>query len=434
MNGDRGDFQPIPLRDGICLHLNSTAKFKTIRIDLFLHELLEERSNTRIALISRLLERGTVSLPNLQKLHRFLDSLFGAHFAVDIEQMGDRQVIHFYLEMLAMRFGGKRHQDLLAQGMGFLHDVMRDPVRDGDRFLPAFLRQEKSALETNIKAVFNDKMGYAQHRCIEGMCVGEPYALSPLGDVGDFGGITPENLWEFHWDLQTKANIDVFVTGEVGCRETIDCWEVFFDWGRRFQPSPVPAIRPSKGRAKRIAEAQRVGQGRLVMGYRTGTGLADENYPALALFNLLWGGDGNSLLFRSVREKCGLCYFIASWLEALCGMMFVTVGLEEEDLLGVLTEIDGQLEEVRKERFELGELEAAKSMLKRRLYELGDDREGMVRFSLRQRIAGQNATRTWFCRKLNEVTPFDIGEIARKLELETTFFLYDKDAAVTWCT
>lgn len=434
MNGTGGDFRRIPLRDGICLNLNSTAKFKTIRIDLFLHVLLEKRSNTRIALISRLLERGTARLPNLRKLHRFLDSLFGAHFAVEIEQMGDRQVIHFCLEILDRRFLGKEHQGLLVQGMEFLHDVMRDPVGDGDRFLGEFLRQDKNALAANIKSLFNDKMEYAQYRCIEEMCAGEPYALSPLGDVEDFGEITAENLWEFHADLQARAPIEIFVTGEVDCREIKDNWEVFFDWERRYKPSPVSAIRLSKGRAKRIAEAQRVGQGRLIMGYRTGTGLADGNYPALALFNLLWGGDGNSLLFRSVREKSGLCYSIASWLEALCGMMFVTAGLEEEDLLEVLEGIDGQLEEVRKERFEVGELEAAKSMLKRRLFELEDDREGMVRFHLRQGMAGRNATRAWICRKLDEVTPFDIGEIARKLELETTFFLHDKDAAVPWCT
>jgi len=433
MMGDIEDFQQIPLRDGICLHLNSTAKFKTIRIDLFLHVLLEEKSNTCIALISRLLERGTSRLPNLPQLHRFLDDLFGAHFSVDIEKMGERQVIHFCLEMLDRRFLGEEHQGVLGQGMEFLHDILRDPVGVGDRFKCEFLHQEKNALEANIQALFNEKMAYAQQRCIEEMCVGEPYALSPLGNVGDFRGITAESLWKFHRHLQTNAPIEVFVSGNVGGQEIQDYWDGFFDWERDFKPREDPGIHPSTGRTKKIAEAQKVGQGRLVMGFRTGVGFADEKFPALALFNLLLGGEANSLLFRSVREKSGLCYSIGSWLEALCGMMFVSAAFEEDNLMEVLGGIDDQLEAVRNGRFEVEEMEAAKSILKRRFFELGDDREGMVRFNLRQRVVGMKVPRFLFCQRLDEVIPSDLVGIARQLKLETTFFLHDTNAAVRWC-
>ena len=98
------------------------------------------------------------------------------------------------------------------------------------------------------------------------------------------------------------------------------------------------------------------------MGFRTGVGFADEKFPALALFNLLLGGEANSLLFRSVREKSGLCYSIGSWLEALCGMMFVSAAFEEDNLMEVLGGIDDQLEAVRNGRFEVEEMEAAKSI------------------------------------------------------------------------
>ena len=214
--------------------------------------------------------------------------------------MGDRQVIHLCFEIVDERFLGKGNNGLLGKGMGFLHELLQDPVREGDGFPRAFLRQEKDALKANIKALFNEKMGYAEQQCIAEMFAGEPYGLSPLGDMGDFRGINATNLLKFNRDLQARAPIEVFVNGNLERNQMEEQWENYFDWERHFQPIPDPVPLLGK-RGGRPAEAQSVSRGRWVIGFRTGSGYLDWYYQALVLFNLFWGGNANFLLFRSVR-------------------------------------------------------------------------------------------------------------------------------------
>lgn len=435
MSGSRGDFVDFHLSDGMGLHLHQTGRFKTIRIDIFIQELLQEKHSTRISLISRLLERGTRALPDMRRINRFIDGLYGADFSVEVDQLGDRQLIHLYLELIDDRFLRGDPEDLLGRGIDFLHDVLREPAREGSGFRGDYLRQEKKGLGANISALFNDKSLYAHRRCVEEMCSGEPYGLSPLGKPLDFDAIHPVGLLKYHYALLRQNPLDVFVCGRLQEERQMRLWEDFFDWERDSCPvsSPVSARARKESKAQQIFEAHDVSQGRLVLGYRTFTPLLDDDYPALVLFNLLWGGDHNSRLFRFVREEPGLCYFIASQLEPMCSLLFVSAGIKADDYDRVLLEVGNQLEVMREKKFGEEELEIGKSLLKNHLLGLGDDRGGLVDFYYRQKVVGMKSSRVQFQKRFQAVTREDVSRIAWKLELDTAFFLHGDEEVARSC-
>ena len=70
------------------------------------------------------------------------------------------------------------------------------------------------------------------------------------------------------------------------------------------------------------------------------------------------------------------------------------------------------------------ELERVRSLMVKRLVALQDDREGLVRFYLHARIADLELSRDEFRRRLEAVRCEDISRVARKVELDTTFFVY----------
>ena len=435
MSGNRGDFRHLRLSNGIGLHLHHTAKFKTIRIDIFIQELLREKHSTRISLISRLLERGTQVLPDMRSMNRFLDGLYGADFSVEVDQLGDRQLVHLYLELIDDRFLRGDPEDLLGRGIDFLHDVLREPTREGRGFRSDYLRQEKKSLSANISALFNDKSLYAHRRCFEEMCSGEPYSLSPLGNPRDFDAITPVGLLKYHYALLSQNPLEIYVCGRLQEEGQIRLWEDFFDWKRQLRPvfSAVSGSAKNRSKPRQIFEAHDVSQGRLVLGYRTFTPLLNDDYPALVLLNLLWGGDHNSRLFRFVREEAGLCYFIASQLEPLCSLLFVSAGIKTDDYDRVLLEVANQLEVMREKRFAEEELKIGKSILENHLLSLGDDRGGLVDFYYRQEVVGMECSRVQFQQRLQAVTAEDVSRIAWKLELDTTFFLHGDEVAARSC-
>ena len=112
---------------------------------------------------------GTHKLPDVQSLNRFIDDLYGAHYSVQVDRLGEHQFIHLSLEIIDDNFLGEK--GILVRGLSFLRDVLRD----GSGFQRDYLEREKYRLMRQITDGFNDKLGYAQRRCSEEMCRGEPW-------------------------------------------------------------------------------------------------------------------------------------------------------------------------------------------------------------------------------------------------------------------
>ena len=141
-----GEFTRIPLAADIDLHLHRIALYKTVRVDICISEELRPQRNSRLALISRLLERGTRDLPDLQTLNRFIDDLYGAHYYAEVDRLGDYQFIHLCLEVIDEKFLERAGGDVLARGVGFLHDILLAPAGDSSGFHREYLEQEKLIL------------------------------------------------------------------------------------------------------------------------------------------------------------------------------------------------------------------------------------------------------------------------------------------------
>ena len=424
------DFERLCLGTGAHLHLRRTNSFKSTTVDIFIQDLLQRRRNTRVALIGRLLERGTRRLPDMRSLNRWVDGLYGASFAADVDQLGDRQLIHLHFQVLDERFLRHR-EELLEPGIEFLREVLHHPVREGQGFRRDHLRQEKVALKLQIDSLFNDKAAYAQRRCVEAMCSDEPFGLSPHGDPRDFRGIGGANLMSFHHRLLQENPVDVFVSGQVDCdRMTGLCSRLLPEERAAAMAPRAPSRPPFPQDVREILECQDVNQGRLALGYRTPVTLADPAYPALALYNAILGGEAQSRLFVHLREEAGLCYSIGSHLEPLCGLLLIEAGIEAPDYARVREAIGEQLEELSATRVPAAELDRVRRVVLTCLVALNDSREGLVRFSYLRSLVGQPGSRREFRERLLSVTSEDIRAVAQTVALDTVFFLSSAKASL----
>lgn len=422
-----GDFHSHCIAEGVRLYLRSTQIFKTVRVDLFVHSLLQPLNSTRLALITRLLERGTRRLPDLRRLNQFVDDLYGAIFSAEVDQFGDRQVIHLTLELPDGRFL-PAGEDLLRPGLEFLRDVLRDPLVENSGFPPAVLAREKLALEGCIASHFDDRMALALHRCAQEMCRGEPYSLCLLGDPADFAHIGPTDLLDFHFLTLAENPVDIYITGAENTERLSGMVSDLFSWDRHGPTQSPPrsdqAERSSKGPREVWESAPALQQAKLAMGFRTGVGLAHEAYPALLLLDFLLGGDAYSRLYRTVREQLGLCYHVGTFLEPLCQLMFLEAGIEVADYDLFLTQVRGQIRSICDSGPQAEELDRAKALAVRRLWTMPDDREGMVRFSYQRGLAGAPCSRAVVEAGIRGVTARQVREVAEGLVLDTVFFLH----------
>ena len=406
------------------LHLHPTSQYKSTRVDIFLTAELGSPSATERALIARLLERGTSSLPDVRRLNCFLDNLYGAGFGVGVDQYGSSQVLHLTFEVIDPGYLPEQ-DDLLVQGLRFLRDVLIDPNVEGNPcgFPEAVVAQEKDALRKEIESIFSDKAAYAHRRCIEIMCTGEPCGIAPHGRCEDLWQLKGPGLLAAHRDGLKRHGIDIYVSGREPSERVIRLCEGLFSWPREHAPpSPVLTRAPAL-EEKEVVETEAIQQGKLVCGYRTGVTVRDPEYPAMLLLDILLGGDLHSRLHRSLREERGLCYQVASFIEPLCGLLFIEASVDAGDYVEARCQVNHQLDSLRETVPVREELETAKAAALQRLSSIGGDREALVRFHFQRRIAGVCTMPANLGEQLRSVVPEEVACMARKTALDTTFFL-----------
>ena len=414
-----GEFTRVQLADGVYLHLHSVGLYKTIRVDVCLSTPLCAPRHSLVALSSRLLARGTCKLPDVQSLNRFIDDLYGAHYSVQVDRLGEHQFIHLCLEVIDENFLGEK--GILERGLTFLRDVLRDD----NGFQRDYLEREKHRLARQIADGFNDKLGYAQRRCSEEMCRGEPMSLSPLGNPADFAAIQADELWAFHRERTVADRLDLFVSGDLRLEQIQPLMESLFIWERAAsQPQRQPPRPCIAGLRREIFECQEVREAKMVLGYRTHVAYGANDYPALVLLNLILGGDGPSRLFKHLREEEGLCYYIASHIEALSGLLFVAAGIEATAYPKVRDKVEQELQTLCSGAFDLGEIEAARSLLRARLLGLTDDREGFFRYQLREGLTGDSQSPQVLWQRIEQVGVEELTHVAGGITADTAFLLH----------
>ena len=417
------------LRPGVRLTAVRTEKFKSSVLGMqFLSPLAPETAALN-ALLPAGLRRGTAAHPDMERLSAALDELYGGTLEPTVRKKGETQCVGFVGSFLddAYTLDGSA---VLEPAAALLGELALEPwTRDG-AFCPDYTRQERDNLVDRIRAQVNDKRQYAQLRVVAEMCAGEPFGVDKLGDEASAAAVTPRALWDHYQGLLRTAPVEFYYCGSAPFGRVEEAVRSIAD--RLPAGERTPAPRPAKGRApavpRRVEEALDVTQGKLAMGFRTGGVTCwEEDYPALAMCSAVFGGTTLSKLFLNVREKRSLCYYASSGLEKMKGLMLVSSGIEFDKYQTARDEILAQLEAVRRGEIEDWELEGARRTLISGHLTTLDSQARQEEFWLGQAAAGLETTIEELCAGLEGVTREQVAAAARKLELDTIYFLKGKE-------
>ena len=195
----------------------------------------------------------------------------------------------------------------------------------------------------------------------------------------------------------------------------------------RGSQTPLPPVRraaaPETPRC--IIETMDVTQGKLAMGYRC----TSDDYPAMVLANLIFGGTSNSKLFLNVREKHSLCYYASSSYARSKGILTVSSGVEVTDFERAEEEIGRQLHAVQQGDWEDWEQEGALQAIRTSLLSLTDSQGALENFYLGQIASGATETPEELAAELQQVTKERIVAAARTVTPDTVYFLRGKEEA-----
>ena len=369
------------------------------------------------------MKRGCALCPESGSVFRRLEELYGASLSAGILKRGGDHTIYFSLETISDKYA-PNGEPLTADSMKLLMSMVFEPSAfDNDT-----VAQEKKNAVDRITAEINDKRLYAQLRCSEEMCRGESFALPRLGTKEGVEALTADALKEHYEEIIKSSVIDVYVCGGADinalAKQVNDCTANMTFIKAQIPPS---SLFDGRGGVKRVTDHMDVVQGKLSMGFRTGTAANSANYAALMVMNSIYGGGAHSKLFNNVREKLSLCYYASSSLVRSKGIMFVNAGIEFQNFDKAYNEILAQLDAVKNGDISELEFESSKNALVNQLEAYKDDQIAMQLYLIDERISGTNYSIDKMKDMINNVTLDKVKEAAAEVELDTVYFLTGKE-------
>lgn len=414
------------IKDGICLHSLETNKFKTFTLSFYLHRPLKKEEVTLNALLPFVIKRGSIQHPNLAAISKKLEELYGGFFDCGIRKKGEDQVLCFNFEFVSPKYV-KQDAQYLNEIYRFVFDMIWNPLIYDGGFKEEYVVREKENLKDHIEGLMNDKKEYASLRCLSEMCAGENYALYEYGRIEDLEHIDGKVLYHHYQDILRSSVIDVFVVGEVD-RKPLEQKLSEVERSLVSYEYPKTAVLKKETDLQVITDRFEVTQGKLAMGFRTNTGFCDKDAFALTLFNSIFGSGAHSKLFNNVREKLSLCYYAYSRLEKQKGIMLVSSGVEFENFQKAQDEILVQLQDIRDGKVSDAEMNASKKAIVNLLRSLNDSAFSIEDFYLSGLIAGKVTKIEDYIRKIEETTLDEVVEVAKKIQLDTVYYLTGKEA------
>ncbi len=419
-------FRRIPLQCDLELYLNSTPKFETNLLQLFVERPLDEYYSL-FALLPQVLKRGSLDYPGSQQLAGLWDDLHGASFLVNVHKLGDCHLLQMQLELVNQRYVDDR-RDLLQEGISTLAGLLLDPVLEDGHLRAAYVEQEKEAQIRAIKGIFGDKYAYADKRVIEEMFAGEAYARHRLGQRDEVAQVTPAQLYRFYQQVLQGGRVRLLVSGDIQAEHLAAICESAFG-GKLAQPVAVAAgnLKVPRATVKHVVEPQDVNQGQLRLGYTSGIGYADKLYPAAVVYNGILGAYDQSKLFLNLRAKTGVAYSVYSSLLPDKGAMMISAGIGCEQFDQAIGIIEAQLEAMRRGEFTVDEFHWARQAIHNHLRAM-EERPQLLGFNfLQYLVVGVEHLASDLGERIDQVTAGQIVEVAGALRPDTVYFLRDGD-------
>ncbi len=420
------------LLPGVTLTALRTDKFKSSCMALTLFAPMDAQTVTANALLPSVLRRGTEKYPDTQAISSALDDLCGGTLEARVRQQGEIQCVGFVGSFLDDAFSpdGTPILEPAAQLMG---DLLLHPATENGMFRADYVSGEGKNQSDRIRAQINDKRQYSMKRLTQLMCEKEPYGLDKLGFAEQAVNITATQLWDRYQTLLKTAPIVLYYCGSAPVERVEQALKVALADLPERDVIPVTPDLVQVERVKTVRtfeDALDVTQGKLAIGWRTGrVNIHSEDYPALLVLNGIYGGTTTSKLFMNVRERLSLCYFASSMLDKQKGLMLVSSGIEFDKVEEAREEILAQFQACVTGDFTEQELEAARRAVVSSLTS-GEDSQGLIEFYWQaQDAAGMNQKPMELAQLVEDVTAEQVIAVAKKLELDTIYFLKGKEEA-----
>ena len=399
-------------------------KFKSIYISYnFTMEVKENSVFSNNAVLGALMAKSSRKYQTQKEIEKYLNSLYGANYDVNVEKYGDLYNLEFRIEYINKKFL-PGNEDLLENILNFLKEMIYNPADWTDENI----KREKEFILERINERKDEKLKYGVQRAEELLCKDEPFGVFLYGDQDNVQNVDKDVLKNAYSEL-LKSCVTVIISGNLEGYDNIE--EKFNEVFKNIEFSSKEVTdliyntkRESDNKTEEVKEYQDTTQSVLSLGLRIKDCTIDDFY-ALNLYNAILGTTPSSKLFQNVREKESLAYTVRSRYYRFKDIIVIFAGINKENYQKAVDVIKEQIEAIKKGEISKEEFESAKDSLMADLLEWKDSKIAMAKMKFANIIAFKDADITVedMRERMSRVTLEDVIRVANLVSVEKIFVL-----------
>ncbi|MBQ8001589.1 MAG: insulinase family protein [Ruminococcus sp.] len=410
------------IAQGVNFSAVSDNRFKTMKISATVLVPLSKDTASAYALLTQVMTRSCEEYPDFTALSRKLSSLYGASLSGGVRKIGESLALTFSVSGLDDRYA-LTNESISEELSRILCSVIFKPLLQGEAFNSEEVEQERRQLIELAEGEINDKRAYANNRLLELMCGDEPYGIRRYGTVEAIKGVTAAELYSTWRTMLNRAHFEIFFIGDSSADTARAVFtEEFAKIDRNLFTLSTDIVR-SADNVREYEDRMEVAQAKLLLGFRTGCGGADEGVTAMRLMCAILGGSAHSKFFINVREKQSLCYYCVSRYQRAKGLMIVESGVEFDNIEKTKQAVLAEVDAIRRGEVTEDEINFAKLSVANDFVSICDTVSGIGEWYISQLSDGRLLSVEEAIAEFNAVTKEQIVEAANKLTLDTVYVL-----------
>lgn len=400
-------------------------KFKSIYISYnFTQEVNDTKIFSSYAVLASLMAKSSKSYPTQKDIEKYLNSLYGANFDVNIEKLGDLYNLEFRIEFVNKKFIPSK-EELLEKILLFLKEMIYNPAQ----WTQDVLKREKDFILQRINERKDEKLKYGIQRAEELLCKDEPFGTYLYGEEDVVKNLSLKDIKDAYSTL-INDSITVIVSGNLDGYDSIDSEieKIFKQYDKNFNTNienlKYNIKRQENYKYEEVKEIQDTTQSVLSLGLRIKE-CTPKDFYVLNVYNAILGTTPTSKLFQNVREKESLAYTVRSRYYRFKDIIVIYAGINKENYKKALDVIKIQLEDMKNGNITDIEFKSARDSLLADLIEWKDSKVAMAKMKLSNLIAFKDADISidQMREEIKNVKIEDVINISKKIEVEKVFLL-----------
>lgn len=320
-------------------------KFKTIEAFFVFSNDFSEKFVNESTFLTEILSDSTKKYPSTEKFKLVCDNLYGLSKMSHYHFEGSLDITMFAISSVNDKYLPEKH--VFNQAFDILLEMIYAPKTVKAKFTKKIVKEKLSQAFEMLLSIKQNKNAYSYNQFMKAYLRNNTDHIGIFPNEEGLRDFTQESLTKVHQRLTTEDNLKIFIAGDFDFSEMDNLIETKSQKIRNRSKKEFafkPFFRSKKELDTNIViDKTSSGQTRVFIGYDLNFPHNQENAMTMALFNELFGGFENSLLFSNIREKLHLSYYVFSHYSVGNHLFYINLETTKDNADKAINEVKQQL-------------------------------------------------------------------------------------------